>query len=201
LASTTISIAANGDDGYVQKSAAAWAPNGSVTTNTTGIATQCNADLVTTTYTHRVILLRFDTSALPDTATITSAVLRVFSRADTWFDTDSRNLLGDYVSDWSAIDSTDYIEPETLTGSAFSADITSLGHANADIDITLTSPDANISKTAYTAFKIGVSGGTPTGRNGFGFAALDHATQTEPRLVIDYTESTVRMLASTGVGK
>jgi hypothetical protein len=196
LAQATFSVAASGDDGYTQTSAGTYPPGGTVTVNTNGITAFVANNLETVTYIVRNGHLRFNTSSLPNDATVSAATLRLFTRASSYGDTDARNLIGEW-SDPGVIDSADHT---TTPGSdAFSVDLTSVDHADATYDIPLTTP-TNVNLTGYTGFRIGISGGEPTGINQLVFSTLDHTTQAEPVLIVEYTAPSSGDLLLLGIG-
>lgn len=133
-------------------------------------------------------LLLWDTSSLPDDATVTAATLRLkFS----WVaNPDSRSFTADWFA-WGASAAADY----SLNGDAagFAAGTTahsgtSLGSitVNADNDFALTNL-SNISKTGNTYLRLHVSGGQPAGANQLTFYAQEHTTEPAARLIVDYT--------------
>ena len=128
-------------------------------------------------------LLRFDTSAIPDDATVTGVTFRaqVMGKVSA----DGRNLVGEWYdpAGWP-IDAGDY----ALNSSAMALAAMSIAQivAGAQNDFPLAAP-ASLSKTGLTALRLFVDGGQPTGDNYVQFASYDHATLTEPQLVVTYT--------------
>jgi hypothetical protein len=179
----TVSIAASGADGYVQQSAATYPPGGSTTVNTSGGSIPVERGFNGGVHVVRVGLLRFDTSVLSG-ETVLSAVLRIQSRSSEWFDSDGRNLVGEWY-DPGTIDSADYTA--TSASTAFSEAITGIAKATGDgsqVDFTLTDAATEIDTAGFTGLRIHVDGGEPTGRNGVGMASLDHASTPEPKLIV-----------------
>jgi hypothetical protein len=128
-------------------------------------------------------LLRFDTSALPDDAVVTSATLRVFVTEQR--DADDRLLVGEWLagSAWP-IDGSDFalaVGTSALAG----VDVTGLTK-NASYELPLTGL-ASVSRTGYTGLRLGISGGQPTGDNLVQIAALEHPSRPEPQLVLAWT--------------
>jgi hypothetical protein len=127
--------------------------------------------------------MRFDTSALPDDATITSAKLRLYVTAKTNFD--SRNLVAEWYpsSNWP-IDSSDYVLSAAGTALA-GADMSSIT-TGATNDFSLTGL-SSIATTGYTGLRLLVDGGQPSGDNYVQIASFDNPTFPEPQLVVTYT--------------
>jgi len=187
----TFSVAASGDDGFRGQTNPdnTWPP---VTTQIGGDAT---TDMRARKVNHQtfvfteaaVMLMRFDTSALPDNAIISAAVLRlnIIAKADA----NNRSLAGEWYasSNWP-IDSGDYVL-DVGTDAIPGTDITGLT-AGADNDFTLSNP-TNVNKTGFTGFRLGVTGGDPgqpgDNDNSVTVATFDHATLAEPRLLVTYT--------------
>ena len=126
---------------------------------------------------------RFDTSSLPDNATVTSVKLRLFVTAKT--DANNRNLVGEWYDAGSwPIDAGDWaltIPTSALPG----ADISAIA-AGASNEFTLTNP-ASVSLTGLTGLRLQVDGGAPSGDNYVQIAALEHTSQPEPQLIVTYT--------------
>jgi hypothetical protein len=125
---------------------------------------------------------RWDTSAIPDTATITAADLKVYV-TDT-SNADSRSFTGDWydfggepsvLADWAA----------TPSATAFSVTIASITELVINT-ISLTNPNSNINKGGYTGIRIGISGGAPTGQNSVSVASFEHADPSA-ELSVTYT--------------
>jgi peptidoglycan hydrolase-like protein with peptidoglycan-binding domain len=131
-------------------------------------------------------LMYFDTSGLPDDATVTGAELEVVVIVVE--DTDNLSVIGEYFAyDGSPTVAGDITLDEV--GGAFAAvDITSIG-TGAEI-FTLTNV-SNISKTGNTGFRLKctkrAADAAPTGFNYIGMAEADHATLAPPTLRVTYT--------------
>jgi thermitase len=127
-------------------------------------------------------VVRFDTSAIPDTATVTSATLRLYVTAKA--NADGRNLVGEWydAANWP-IDASDY----TLnsSGSAFTGASIGQIRAGATNDFSLGGL-ASVSKTGYTGLRLHVDGGQPTGDNYVQFASFE-STLPKPQLIVTYT--------------
>lgn len=126
-------------------------------------------------------LLRFDTSGLPDDATITGATLSVWCA--TYSRTDALNVVFEYF-DFASTNSDYAVNP---TGTVAATVLhSSLGPVNANNQIPLTD-FSGISKTGNTSFRVHLTGGTPTASNWYYFAALEHTTLAEAQLIVTYT--------------
>jgi hypothetical protein len=189
-APAVFSVLATGDDGYVDaegSTGTTWPPDGAVTANTSG-TTFLVRKLKASAFTDLIMgLLRFDTSLLPDAATITAATLRLQITAVG--NVTNRNIVAGYYDssnwpissgDWSGSDNPGS-DAGTFALTGFSASTTK--------DLALSSP-SSISKTGYTGFRLGVDGGIPSVNNDdyrVEMAAVDHASLTEPLLLVTYT--------------
>ncbi len=129
-------------------------------------------------------LWRWDTSALPDNAVITSAKV-IFILAG-WNNDDNRNAVFDW-HDWSALSTANDIAvdaPTTnLAASLSIASVTSLG----PLTLTLSDADANVSRTGYTYLRGHTSGGQPAGENRIIPRAFEGSTTDSAKLEVDYT--------------
>lgn len=187
----TFNISANGDDGNVSKSASSSYPPDTATVVDTAYALMYVIKrYLSTKYAIYNALLRFDTSSIPDAATITSAYLKLTSDYST--SGDARTLCGEYYS-FTSIAAADYTASNSY--SAFSLALSSVvTDDTADNNsILLTSPNTNISKTGYTGFRLTIDGGTPSGNNTTEFWSNDWSESGKrPHLTVTY---------STGFGK
>jgi hypothetical protein len=102
-------------------------------------------------------LMRWDTSSIDDAATVTDATFS-YTLFEAIVDTDDRSVDGEYydASNWP-IDCADWIS--TVGTDAFSEDLTTVASP-----ITLGTL-SSINLTGYTALRLGISGGEPTGTN------------------------------------
>lgn len=177
--SETYTIASGDDDGDVSRQTAAYPP-GTPTAVDTSMGTAISVRVFgAPNYSVGNILLKWDTSAIPDGATITSATLR--SYIDSITDIDAQNWDGEWYT-VGTIDASDYTA--TPASTAYSVDIGTLT-AGQDNDVSLTSPDSNISKSGDTGLRLHISGGEPTVGNLVEIATLEHATETEARLIVN----------------
>jgi glucose/arabinose dehydrogenase/PKD repeat protein len=182
----TFSVLASGDDGALEvsgKVGSSYPPSGTPTVDTTSTVLTVGRRRVANRYRVLAALIRFDTSAIPDGATITSATLRL--RVTAKSDADNRNLVAEWYpgSNWP-IDVADY----SLTSSAnalVGADITALTTGATNTFALVNA--ANVSKTGYSGLRLQVDGGQPAGDNQVQFASWDSTSLPEPQLVVTYT--------------
>ena len=140
-------------------------------------------------------LLRFDTSALPDGATVTSAVLRLHVRGKA--DGDNRGLVGEWygasnwpidAGDWSLDSSGSALAAVDLTGipvgSVSSFDLVGLG---------------SVSRTGSTGLRLHLSGGQPSADNYLQLAAFEDSSLPEPQLVVSYSTAAPVAPSNTGL--
>ena len=182
----TVSVTSGSDDGDVAVGAPQnqnYPPSGTPAANSTGTVLTAGRRLAFGNFTVLNGLLRFDTSALPDGATVTSATLKL--RATAKADADNRALQAEWypASNWP-IDAADWSLDSTASALA-GADLTaiSLGQVNSFALAGL----GSISTTGATALRLHVSGGEPAGDNYLQLAALEHASLPEAQLVLEWT--------------
>jgi hypothetical protein len=183
--SMTFSVSAGGDDGDVTAegpSSSGYPPVGQVFPNPSGSVMTAGRRFVFGNFQVMVPLLRFDTSALPDGATITSATLKVYVTRKT--DGDDRSLMAEWLdaSAWP-IDAADFTLASS--GSALAgSDVTgvSVGAVNS---FALAGVSA-VSTTGWTALRMHLSGGQPAGDN-YVQMATSESSNPAPQLVVTYT--------------
>ncbi|HUF83979.1 MAG TPA: PKD domain-containing protein, partial [Acidimicrobiia bacterium] len=181
-------VAVGGDDGYVYSNSmggsGAYPPDRPpVVSSTWGEVMVRRSGPLFGGYEVRVGLLRFDTSALPDGATVTSAVLRLHVTGGT--SADARSLVAEWYdpSAWP-IDAGDYTA--TAAGTAHAG--TPIGSLALGVQNDLPLQNlVEISTTGLTAVRLHVDGGQPTGENKVSFAALENTSQPEAQLIVTYT--------------
>ena len=192
--SMTFSVAAGGDDGDVTVSGASYPPSGSPGVNAAGGYFTAGRRFAFGSYYVNVPSLRFDTSALPDGATITSATLKVYVIKKV--DGDSRNLMAEWYpgSSWP-IDASDYSlnsSGSALAGSGVPS--LTVGAVNSFA----LSGVSSVSTTGWTALRLHLSGGQPAGDNYVQMAAFENANP-EAQLVVTYSEGPPSPPVSTGL--
>ncbi len=194
---TTFTIGASDDDGTVEKESTSYPPTGSVTVSDTTATDDIVKRKAGSLYTERLALDRWDTSSLPDSATVTAATLRVRITSIAG-DADARNLVGEWYVFTGSLSSGDYSTPPQGSD-AYSVDISNLVNGQ-DNDITLSDVAANINLTGNTGIRHGVSGGTPTGSNGAAWASFNHASLNPARLLVTYTDPSAAVTGTIGDG-
>jgi hypothetical protein len=183
--SMTFSIAASGDDGDVTSSgpqSGGYPPSAGIAVNAGGSVFTAGRRLAFGDFEVMVPLLRFDTSALPDGATITSATLKVYVTKKT--DNDDRGLMAEWFdgSSWP-IDASDF--SVSSSGSALAgSDVTALTVDEVN-SLTLSGVSA-VSTTGWTALRLHLSGGQPAGDNYVQMAAFGNSNPVA-QLVVTYT--------------
>jgi hypothetical protein len=192
MPTNTYSVTAGGDDGYIDaegSTGSTWPPDGAKTVVTGGTTVSVRkakfagfTDLI-------VCLMRFDTSSLPDGATINSAILRL--QIVTVGNITNRNLVvGYYANANFPIDAADWDGADNPGSDAGTFALTGFS-ASTQIDLTLTNV-SSINTTGNTGFRLGIDGGIPSTNNDNYFieiAAFDHVTLTEPQLLVTYNDS------------
>lgn len=148
---------------YVYKYDTAYPPGGAVQRNSNLGA----LDLLYTQRYYRAVysqfwiyntLLKFDTSTLPDSATIQSAVLKVNVKQTG--NTDIRNYRGEYYV-FAGTDA-DYTSDGSTGTTAFDVLLSSVHTGNNNLVLTNL---GSISTTGITGFRLHITGGSPTGDN------------------------------------
>lgn len=181
----TFNVAASADDAVVYKEGATYPPDTGPTYlegASDGVLGGRLYNSGNSTYYIYNGLARWDTSSIPDNATIDAATFRAYVTVVQ--NADSRNITADWYT--GAFDGTAYSETAQTDANAGVA-ISSFT-ARQDNDITLTGYATGINKTGYTALRFHCDGGQPTGMNRINIAYWDNNTHTEPRLIVDYTE-------------
>ena len=181
----TIPIAVSGDDVDAHWGSTSWVFPGAfgITPFVAGTTVHCAKTKSGPDYDWQGIWLRFDTSSIPDNATITAASLDLYATAKT-DGANNYNLVADYYDfGGDALVIGDCIE--TSSPAILTAD---LGAITLSAVNTFTITDlTGISKTGITGIRLTLSSGTPTVTNEVWFAASEHATAQEPRLTVTYT--------------
>jgi hypothetical protein len=193
-----VGVAASGDDGWVEREGAEgeWPPTSGFT-----VITNTSSDFGATTRKLRntsigftaitVSLFKFDTSALPDSATVTAAVLRLSNTGVAT--SEARALNFEYYDFGASIGTEDWVADVGVTAAQVAAATWQAWATSGTVDVTLTGL-SNISKTGTTGIRVGIDGtgappsGLPDEDTRIHFAEFDHATRDEAKLVIDYTD-------------
>lgn len=175
---------AGSDDGYVIGQSASWPPSSGSSVDTVSVTSRPMRGFDFTNYRLNVGLLRFDTSAIPDTAAVTGAVLRLWVTEKVG--SENPSLGGEYydASNWP-IDIGDFTS--TPSNSAFGyVSFTSI-NLNQYNSFTLNSPSANINKGGYTGFRthVNTSVTPPTVLHWLDYDSFEGNT-TKPELEVTY---------------
>ena len=191
--STTFTPPAEADDGFIRHIDAFYPPTtcSSVDTTSSNVKTSKirsgpNRNVFTS-------MLKWDTSSIPDSATITAADFKPYITL--LQDADSRNWDGEYYSssNWP-INCADWIVNAGTT--AFAEDLTNLT-VDTRATITMSSP-TSISKTGDTGLRMSISGGDPSGFNNVSF---EDYLGNDAELVVTYIiDPTVSTYSPTQVG-
>jgi len=180
----TFTVLAGGDDGDIQVNSnvsGGYPPTGTPSPYTPGATFTAGRRLAFNQYRVLVGLVRFDTSALPDNATITGATLKLYVNAKA--DGDNRNVVGEWyaASNWP-IDAADYTATPSSTALA-GADITAI--TTSAVNSLALQNVSNVSTTSYTGFRLHVDGGVPAADNYVQFSSFEGGNV--PQLVVTYT--------------
>jgi hypothetical protein len=195
MPTSTFSVAASGHDGFITKEGteSEWPPTGTLTPNTNvgsdfgAMARKIRNQSFTFTEI-AVAYFRWDTSALPDGATITSAILRLsvtgLSAAE------ARALNFEYYDFGATLEATDYVDNVGTTAASVASGTWQAWPTTGTVDVALSNL-GNINKTGFTGIRVGVAGGQPAGSGDpdtrIHFAEFDHATRTEAQLIVTYS--------------
>jgi hypothetical protein len=193
MAELTFSIPAQDQDGFCEKEGVtgAWPPAGSTvtTTNVTNDfgGTTRKSSFLGTFNANVVSLLRFDTSALPNDATVTAAVLRLSITGKSTAEAFPLNI--EYYDSGAAISDDDYTVTPGSTAALVAAATWQAWATTGTVDVSLSSL-SSISLTGITGLRLGLDG-TPNaaGDNDtrFHFAEFGHASRAIPQLIVTYS--------------
>lgn len=137
------------------------------------------------TYKIKCAMVRFDTSAIGAGATITGATLRL-KMAATAVRQDASSALGveHYAGTNWPLDTGDYTATPSNSAAGYT-NLSALPLIGQVLSLPLANPDATLSKTGYSGFRIHVKvTGTPTGENSALFASQESAG--DPVLEVTY---------------
>lgn len=179
---STFTIASSGADGYAYRYQGGGFPPTNAFVDTTAVDMGTEVGFITgTDYIISNGLMRWDTSAIPDTDVIASAILRV--RVTTITNPDTRSLGLAYYDPGNPLGTYNYTGTYDASGGVATLASITTGY----FDIPLISPDANINKTGFTGLRGTVSGSTPTGRNQVRWATYDNISgYNPPQLVVTH---------------
>jgi hypothetical protein len=192
LTLTSFPITAGTNDARCNRSASTWA---SVVAGTAVFGHDSGVDadpwlartLSGATYYNGVVLLRFDTSSLPDDAVITSATLElyVFDLANP----EGLNLIGDYYDYGGGVpDTGDWVDLDQATVNAVNTSTAGFVK-NTVASVPLLNPTL-ISRTGFTGIRLGfarkAANAAPTQDNYFQPAGFEDPTNVEPTLKVTW---------------
>lgn len=179
----TFTIAASGDDGEaVGQFNSSYPPPSATGTDSDDPNFATRKTLLGITFDVRTGLLRWDTSAIPDYATVTAATLRMWalSKAD---QDGSRSLLAEWYTHDGSIGFDDWT---STTGDDAHSGTTLASIATAAYkDFALQNVE-NINKSGYTGLRTHISGGQPTANNFIAFATIEEGTHNPPQLIVTF---------------
>jgi hypothetical protein len=171
------------NDCHITVAGSAWPPVGDVAQ-----AVDCAATTVdvrkeddTGDFIARAGILAWDTSSIPNDATIESVAL-VLDVTDVNND-DSRQLIVDWYAGVPPVTMSDWDLTGVGTAGGFALASLSTGAETLPLNIA----QNTINTTGFTSLRLTLSGGQPTGENNLTFASFDHSTGDEPRLVVTYS--------------
>jgi hypothetical protein len=196
VAELTFSIPAQDQDGFSEKEGVhgAWPPAGATNTVTSltndsggltrkgtfpgGGFNSCSSSL-----------LRFDTSALPNDATVTAAVLRLSITAKATAEVRDLNI--EHYDSGAAISDDDYTVNVGTTAAQVASATWQAWATTGTVDVSLSNL-SNISLTGITGLRIGIDGGAPSTGGGdidtrLNYAEFGHASRAIPQLIVTYT--------------
>ncbi len=193
----TIPIAANADDLYLDAASATYPVAGPATV--VGGTQECQPGRSLeggTSYKVRNALVRFDSSAIPDNATIDSAnlLLQIINYAST----NALNLIAESYA-WTGV-------AADWTANEFASPCINYAMSNIPGSGLATVPFSSVSvinKTGITSLRMSISkrasDAAPTGENYFNFASLENTTLAEAKLEVNYTLDATPPAAPTGL--
>lgn len=194
----TFPITASANDDLISRQGAAYPPTDAPTRAPSSTTVNAHRSKISTTYRLSNMLMKFDTSALPNTARVLSAVLRAYVSVRN--SVDALNFSLDwYLFDGSDNDWTSTPGTNALAGIAIAS--LTLG---ADNDFTLLNATANVNTTGFTGLRGHVSqrasNAAPTDLNQVSIDSFDATTTPEPRLIVTWELGSVSRLMVGGVG-
>ena len=178
----TFSIVTGTDDQQVLRSSTQYPPeSGTFSRQATGATVEASKNNQGREgYYVRNALLRWDTSSIPDNATIKKATLRFWCTVRN--PSEARNFVAEYWG-WNGTSQTDWSGTTPATP-IFQVPIANIANG---IQNSVTFADlGGISKTGWTLIRCHISGGTPTDYNYVVMSSFE-STNPEPQLIVEYT--------------
>ncbi len=171
----TVSIGAGGDDGNVMVRSGSYPPSGPVTVDTSSTTRDGGAALHVRALPSAAWAAAIRTSALPDSATVRSATLKLFVEGRG--SPDARQLVAEWYSSVEMADQCSRLLARLgrrcLSGVAINSlspgAVTGLSLQNL----------ASVSTTGYTGLRLHVDGGAPTGDNYVQFGSFENGSRPE----------------------
>jgi hypothetical protein len=192
---TTFNIASTADDAECKGIDDASYPPAFDNCGTTGTDARATKTKHTHLYDVLVGLFKWDTSSLPDSATVDSATFTGYMTAVG--NCDTRSFSADWHT-WTTPGSGDYTA--TAGTDAIASTAISGISSGADATFALSNP-TTISLTGYTGIRTHISGGAPTCNGNYvNIADYTHASQTEARLAVTYTDPSAAVTGTIGDG-
>lgn len=176
----TVSTFSASLDGYAEGVGGSYPPaaSGSGSTNASINIHRSNVG----TFVVVVGLFEFDTSSIPDTDVVRSAILRLYISAKT--DTNNRSVSAGWYNVGGAISTADYTSTAE-TDAHTATDITGIT-TGGTVDFDLTDAVNQINKSGTTGLRVHITGGSPGGSNSITVAMTEHASQQEPQLIVTH---------------
>lgn len=186
----TFTVAASGDDGTIQAWGATYPPSPSnvVTDSISVNAIRRDAASGGGTWVVDVGIVRWDTSGIPDDATVTSASARL--RCTGIFDSGGgRSLTAEWyeAGTLGLEDHSHTVGTDAHTGVLLSdlAEMAGVGGIW-DADFPLSNAALHINKSGYTGLRFHISGDEPTGWDQVTWASFDNTNYPEAKLIVNY---------------
>ncbi len=186
MATQTFTIAASADDAFTVQASATneYPPTGTVTHTSTDTLNAATRELNAGVYRLRVAYMRWDTTALPDTARPTSGKLRFWMLLDRT-QSDGCTFAADYFT-WAGT-TADHTNSAAAGDAIIGYPLQNIGK-NQYVEIPLSSV-TGISLTGSTYMRFRIAGPTPTAGNFVHWPSYDHADSfIRPQLIVNYAD-------------
>jgi hypothetical protein len=191
----TFRPAVSGDDGMTYMQGTTWngtEKGGGNDSTGTGISVKDYAN--GTTYTRGQGLIRFDTSTLPDNATITAASVTFNPNGTQYLGSGACSFKVDWIepypTNWAITSSHPTFLASPL-GNAYSGEASANVSGTAATTLSLVSPDGHISLTSYTALRFSMVRSSAPPTNGtecqYSMRSYDSSQTLDALLSVDYT--------------